>query len=54
MNKVGVMETKEDSIDGSIKAKSDNAPTKKWLQIKRHGKEGGGKSSTQRRQDTRW
>ena len=39
MNEVGVMETKEDSIDGSIKAKSDNAPTKKWLQIKRHGNE---------------
>ena len=37
MNKVGVIETKEDGIDGSIKAK--NAPTKKWFQIRRNGNE---------------
>ena len=39
MNKSGVIETKEDEIDGSIKANSANASTKKWLQIRRNGNE---------------
>ena len=39
MNKVGVVETKEGSIDGSIKDKNDKVPIKKWFQIKRDGNE---------------
>ena len=39
MNKVGAIETKEDSIDGSIKEKITKIPAQKWFQIKRNGNE---------------